>query len=50
MGSAEKVCTMNIYKLFIVAKDLLYGNDSEKVVWEIERTVTLEVLGGIGHG
>ena len=31
MGSAEKVFTMNIYKLFIVAKDLLYGNVSEKL-------------------
>ena len=31
MGSAEKVCTMNIYKLFIVVNILLYGNDSEKL-------------------
>ena len=31
MGSAEKVCTMNIYKLFIVANKLFYGDDSEKL-------------------
>ena len=31
MGSAEKVCTMNIYKLFIVVTNVSLGNVSVKL-------------------
>ena len=45
MGSAEKVCTMIIYKLFIVAKKVY---DSEICFGTLRGVpVTLEVLGGV---
>ena len=31
MGSADKVCTIYISKLFVVAEIVLFGNDSEKL-------------------
>ena len=31
MGSAEKVCTIHTYKLFVVAQIVFFGNDSEKL-------------------
>ena len=49
MGSSEKVCTIHIYKFF-VARIVYFGDNSENVIWEIEWTITLEVLDGIGHG
>ena len=31
VGSPEKVCTVKIYKVFIVAIDVFFGNDSYKL-------------------
>ena len=30
MGSADEVCNIHMYNLFVVANILLFGNDSEK--------------------
>ena len=31
MGSADKVCAIYTYKLFVVAEIVLFGKDSEKL-------------------
>ena len=50
MGSAEKVCYMNVYKLFIVATNVFFGNDSEKLFGKLRGLSHHKILGCIGHG
>ena len=45
MGSAEKVCTVNIYKVFIVATNVLFVNDSEKLFGRLRGLSHWKVLG-----
>ena len=40
MGSAEKVCMMNTYKLFVVPEVVFIGYDSETSFW---------ILSGLSH-
>ena len=50
MGSAEKVCAVNIYKVFIVARNVSFGNDSERLFGRLRGLSHWYVLGDIGPG
>ena len=50
MGSAVKVCTVIIYKVFMVARNIFFGNDSERLFGRLRGLSHWNVLGEIGHG